>query len=478
MGKVTGFLEINREIPEDQSVQERIRHYKEFHKNLPEEKLRAQGARCMDCGIPFCHWGCPLGNIIPDWNDMVYRNRWKEAIARLHKTNNFPEFTGRVCPAPCEASCVLAINTDAVTIKEIERNIIDHAFREGWIVAEPPAKRTGKKVAVVGSGPAGLAAAQQLNRAGHFVTVFEKADRVGGLLRYGIPDFKMEKHLIDRRVSLMREEGIVFKTGINAGVDITAQDLLVQFDAVVLAGGAMVPRDLSVPGRDLRGVHFALEFLSQQNKRVAGDEIPPQESITATGKRVVVIGGGDTGSDCVGTSHRHGAISVRQFEIMPKPPEDRVETNPWPDWPFILRTSTSHEEGGERDWCVNTKEFIGENGQLKKLHCVRVEMDTAENGRPYFKEIPGSDFEIEADLALLAMGFVSPVKEGLLADLGVAFNPRGVVQVDENYMTSLPGVFAAGDMSRGASLVVWAIWEGRQAAKGVDLYLMGRTDLT
>ncbi len=478
MGKNTGFLEIQREIPVDQETKERIKHYHEFHSNLPVERLQAQGARCMDCGIPFCHWGCPLGNIIPDWNDMVYRNQWKEAIDRLHKTNNFPEFTGRVCPAPCEASCVLAINNDAVTIKEIERNIIDYAFQQGWVKPQPPTKHTGKKVAVVGSGPAGMAAAQQLARAGHSVVLFEKANRIGGLLRYGIPDFKMEKHLIDRRMNQMRVEGVEFRTNVDVGKDITVEELKKNFDAVVLTGGAMKPRDLPVEGRDLKGIHFAMDFLTQQNKRNAGDRIPEDESITATGKRVVVIGGGDTGSDCVGTYHRQGALSVHQFEIMPKPPNDHDPSNPWPHWPMILRTSSSHEEGGERDWQVNTKRFSGDKfGNVKKLHCIRVELDTGENGRPYFKEIPGSEFEVDADLVLLAMGFTGPVQEGVLSDFEVEFTERGAVRVDENYMSSVPGVFCAGDMSRGASLVVWAIWEGRQAAKGVDQYLMGETQL-
>ncbi len=478
MGNTRGFLEIKRETPADQSVNERTKHYKEFHGKLPAEKLAEQGARCMDCGIPFCHWGCPLGNIIPDWNDMVYRGRWKEAIDRLHKTNNFPEFTGRVCPAPCEASCVLSINNEAVTIKEIEQNIIENAFKEGWVIAKPSSVRTGKKVAVIGSGPAGLAAAQQLNWAGHYVTVFEKADRIGGLLRYGIPDFKLEKHVIDRRVTLMEEEGVEFKTSVEAGKDISAVDLRKRFDAIVLTGGAMKPRDLPVKGRDLKGIHFAMDFLTQQNRRLAGDTIPPEQEITAEGKRVVILGGGDTGADCLGTSNRQGAKEIHQFEIMPKPPNVRPENNPWPYWPFVLRSSSSHEEGGKRDWCISTKRFSGVNSFVNKLHAIRVELETGPNGKPFFKEVPGSEFEIDADLVLLAMGFVGPVKEGLLQELGIQFTQRGAVAIDENCMTSVPGVFSAGDMSRGASLVVWAVWDGRQAAKGVDLYLMGHTELT
>ena len=478
MGKVTGFLEIPREMPVDRAVEERTTHYREFHTKLPDEKLRQQGARCMDCGVPTCHWGCPLGNIIPDWNDMVYRNRWREAVQRLHKTNNFPEFTGRVCPAPCEAACVLSINCDAVTIKEIELNIIEHAFHEGWVVPNPPKIRTGKNVAVVGSGPTGLAAAAQLNQAGHTVTVFEKSDRIGGLLRYGIPDFKLEKRYIDRRMHLMQEEGVVFKTGIHVGVDLPANLLIDDYDAVLLAGGAMQARDLPIEGRELTGIHYAVDFLSQQNRRVAGDLIPRNRDITAKEKRVVILGGGDTGSDCLGTSIRQGAASIQQYEILPKPPLERTDSMPWPYWPFILRTSSSHEEGGNRGWSVSTKRFSGANGRVRKLHAVRVEFgDPHPDGRRPLREVPGSEFEIEADLVLLAMGFVGPVKEGLLHDLGVKISERGTVAVDENYMTSVPGVFAAGDMARGASLVVWAIWEGRQAAKGIDAYLMEYTCL-
>lgn len=479
MGKTTGFLEYKRQLAGEAPVEERLGHYKEFHLPLAEESLKIQGARCMDCGVPTCHWGCPLGNLIPDWNDLVYRGDWEEAIKRLHKTNNFPDFTGRVCPAPCEAACTLSINSDAVTIKEIELNIIDRAFKEGWVKPQPPKARTGKKVAVIGSGPAGMAAAQQLARVGHSVTVFEKQDRVGGLLRYGIPDFKMEKIHVDRRVDQMKQEGVEFKTGVNVGSEITADRLKMEFDAILLTCGAEHPRDLPIEGRDLKGIHFAMEFLALNNKRVAGDPIDDSRFISAKDKNVVIIGGGDTGSDCLGTSHRHGARKVYQFEIMPKPPRDRSETNPWPYWPFVFRTSSSHEEGGERDWSVSTKRFIGENGRVKKLQAVRVKMgEPGPDGRRPMIEVPGSEFELDADLVLLSMGFLGPVKKGIIEDLEVELTPRGSVAVDEDYMTSKSGVFAAGDTSRGASLVVWAIWDGRQAAKGIDKYLMGRTYLT
>ncbi len=477
MGKITGFLEYERELPPRRPVTERLRDWRELEGKHPEDRLQKQAARCMDCGIPFCHKGCPLGNIIPDWNDLVYRGRWKEAIDRLHSTNNFPDFTGRICPAPCEEACVLNINNDPVTIKQIETQIIEHAFKAGWVPAQMPQRRTGKKIAVVGSGPAGLACAQQLARAGQWVTVFERENRIGGLLRYGIPDFKLEKHLIDRRMEQMAAEGVTFRPNTNVGVDYPVADLRQDFDATVLAGGATWARDLPVPGRELKGIHFAMEFLPQQNKVVAGDAIPNQ--ITATGKRVVILGGGDTGSDCLGTSNRQGAKSVHQFELLPQPPGTRTpEVAPWPYWPMILRSSSSHEEGVTRDWSINTKSFSGDaHGHVKKLHAVRLEWTQGDNGRPVMREIPGSEFEMEADLVLLALGFLGPERGGLLSELGVQLNERGNVAVDKNWMSAVPGVFSCGDMRRGQSLVVWAIWEGRECARGVDAYLMGRTDL-
>jgi glutamate synthase (NADPH/NADH) small chain len=472
VGKVTGFLEYPREVPERRPVEERLRDWFEIYKEFPEEKLQRQGARCMDCGVPFCHTGCPLNNLIPDWNDLVYHGRWEAAIRALHATNNFPEFTGRVCPAPCEAACVLGINEPPVTIKNIERYIIDHAFRQGWVKPQPPERRTGKKVAVVGSGPAGLAAAQQLNRAGHWVTVYEKADRLGGLLRYGIPDFKMEKHLIDRRIDQMKAEGVRFVVNAHVGVSIPVAQLRQEYAAILLCGGAEEPRDLKVPGRELKGVHFAMEFLPQQNRRVAGDAVDPNSSILATGKQVVIIGGGDTGADCLGTSLRQGAKSVTQFEIMPRPPEQRSPSTPWPMWPLMLRVESSHEEGGVREWSVATTRLEGDaSGHVRRLHAVRV------GPPPDFKPVPGTEFSIDADLVLLAMGFTGPVKNGLLDELGVMLDGRGNVFTDENYMTSIPGVFAAGDMRRGQSLVVWAISEGRKAARAVDRWLMGVTRL-
>jgi len=476
MGKITGFLEYERELPARRPVQERLHDWRELEGKHPEEKLQKQAARCMDCGIPFCHKGCPLGNIIPDWNDLVYRGRWKEAIDRLHATNNFPDFTGRICPAPCEEACVLSINNDPVTIKQIEKQIIEHAYKAGWLVPQVPPQRTGKKVAVVGSGPAGLACAQQLARAGHLVTVFERADRIGGLLRYGIPDFKMEKHLIDRRMEQMGAEGVTFRPGTNVGIDLPVDALRQQFDAVALAGGATWARDLPVPGRELKGIHFAMDFLPQQNKVVAGDTVANQ--ITANGKRVVILGGGDTGSDCLGTSNRQGCLSVHQFELLPQPPETRTEDiAPWPYWPMILRTSSSHEEGVIRDWSINTKSFSGDaHGNVKKLHGVRLQW-VQDNGRPVMKEIAGSEFELDCDLVLLALGFLGPERPGLLTDLGVQLTDRGNVAVDRNWMSTVPGVFACGDMRRGQSLVVWAIWEGRECARGVDAFLMGHTDL-
>ena len=477
MGKITGFLEIKRETPKRRPVRERVNDWREVYLPFEAEKLKKQGARCMDCGIPFCHQGCPLGNLIPDWNDLVYRDRWREAIDRLHATNNFPEFTGRLCPAPCEGSCVLGINDDPVTIKQVEVGIIDHAFDEGWVVPVPPAVRTGKKVAVVGSGPAGLAAAEQLNRAGHSVTVFEKADRIGGLLRYGIPEFKMEKRVLDRRLALMEVAGIAFRTSVNVGETLPVETLCKDFAAVVLAGGAEWPRDLQIPGRELRGIHFAMDYLTLQNRRTEGDSVPDRDFITAKDRNVVIIGGGDTGADCLGTAHRQGARSVTQFEILPRPPEERdPDSNPWPLWPNIFRVSSAHEEGGVREYSVNTSHFSGLDGHVTTLHAVRVKM-VKEGGRLTFKNIPGTEYAMEADLVLLAMGFLGPRREGLLTSLGVTLTDRGTVWRDANWMTSVPGVFAAGDIQRGQSLIVWAIAEGRSAARGVDLYLMGRSDL-
>jgi glutamate synthase (NADPH/NADH) small chain len=475
MGKITGFLEIQRALPPRRPVAERLKDWRELEGKFDEPALQAQGARCMDCGIPFCHKGCPLGNLIPDWNDLIYRGRWKAAIDRLHSTNNFPEFTGRICPAPCEEACVLNINDNPVTIKQIEKQTIDHALKHGWVVPQAPARRTGKSVAIVGSGPAGLACAQQLARAGHLVTVFERADRIGGLLRYGIPDFKMEKHLIDFRMRQMEVEGVTFKAGVNVGVDITTADLKRDFDAIVLATGATRPRDLPVPGRELDGIHFAMDFLPQQNKVVAGDRIPDQ--ILATGKHVVILGGGDTGSDCLGTSNRQGALSVHQFELLPRPPASRTPDMPWPYWPMILRTSSSHEEGVIRDWSINTKAFHGKDGKVTELEAVRLEWVPGDNGRPVMKEIPGSEFRMRADLVLLALGFLGPEHSGVVTDLGLKTDERSNIAADARYMSSEPGVFACGDAHRGQSLVVWAIWEGRECARGVDEYLMGHTDL-
>ncbi len=470
MGKVTGFIEFERQTAERRPVGERVRDWFEIYKPFPEETLRSQGARCMDCGVPFCHNGCPLTNIIPDWNDMVYRGRWRDAVRRLHATNNFPEFTGRICPAPCEASCVLGINAPPVAIKQIEKEIVDRGFREGFVKPEPAASHSGKRVAVIGSGPAGLAAAQQLARAGHGVTVFEKNDRLGGLLRYGIPNFKMEKTLIDRRLDQMRQEGVKFEVNAHVGGNISVDDLRKNFHAILLAGGAEQPRDLPLPGRELRGVHFAMDFLRQQNRRNEGDTVPEDGAILATGKRVVIIGGGDTGADCLGTSHRQGAASTTQLELLPKPPAERSPLTPWPLWPMQLRVESSHEEGGTRDWSVGTTRFTGNgDGRVGALHAVRV------GPPPKFEPMAGTEFTIEADLVLLAMGFTGPVKNGLIEQLGAKLDPRGNVWADDDYMTTVPGVFAAGDTRRGQSLVVWAIAEGRKAAEGVNKYLAGET---
>ena len=471
MGKPTGFMDFTRQERTYAPAGDRVRHYDEFTNPLPDNMASQQGGRCMDCGIPFCHTGCPVNNMIPDWNDQVWKGNWKGALSTLHSTNNFPEFTGRICPAPCEAACTLNLDDQPVTIKTIECAIVDKGWEEGWITPVIPQKKTGKKVAVVGSGPAGLACAQQLARAGHDVAVYEKNRRPGGLLRYGIPDFKMAKNLIDRRAQQMEQEGVTFWTSMEVGKDIPAQRLTEHYDAVVLAGGSEHPRDLTIPGRDLDGVHFAMDFLIQQNQRNAGEPLPNQKDILAGGKKVIVIGGGDTGSDCVGTSFRQGAVSVTQIEIMPKPPAHENKELTWPNWPMKLRTSTSQEEGADRDWSVATGEFVaGEDGKLAALRCYQVDDN--------FQKIEGSEFELEADLVLLAMGFTNPVKEGLLEQLGVSLDARGNVAADtEGYQTSLPQVFAAGDMRRGQSLVVWAIREGRQAARAVDEFLMGQSRL-
>jgi len=474
MGKATGFIEIARKKTPTRPIAERLQDWNEVYLPHSETELRDQAARCMDCGIPFCHTGCPLGNLIPDWNDLVYRDRWKAAIDRLHATNNFPEFTGRLCPAPCEGACVLGINNDPVTIKAVEVSIIDRAFDEGWVTARPPEVRTGRRIAVVGSGPAGLAAAEQLNRAGHTVTVFERANRIGGLLRYGIPEFKLEKRFLDRRLNLMIEEGVMFRVNANIGVDVPIEQLRAEFDAIVLAGGATKPRDLPVPGRELAGIHFAMEYLTLQNQQNEGDDV---EVISAEDKHVIIIGGGDTGADCLGTTHRQGARSVHQLELLTRPPDERAETNPWPLWPNIFRTSPAHEEGGERLYSIATEKFTGNaKGHVTTLHANRVEV-VNNGGRLEFKPVPNSAIELKADLVLLAMGFLGPERNGMLDKLGVKMTERGTVWRDERWMTSVPGVFAAGDMQRGQSLIVWAIAEGRSAARGVDQYLMGRSDL-
>jgi glutamate synthase (NADPH/NADH) small chain len=495
MGKPTGFIEFNRELPSRRPVELRVHDWNEVYNAFPPAKVREQGARCMDCGIPFCHQGCPLGNLIPDWNDLVYRDQWREAIDRLHATNNFPEFTGRLCPAPCETSCVLGINADPVTIKQVEVSIIDRAWDEGWVRPEPPVKRTGKRVAVVGSGPAGMAAAQQLRRAGHEVVVLERADRIGGLLRYGIPQFKMEKRFLDRRVAQMEAEGVVFQPGVAVGIDVSGDQLRREYDAVVLAGGATLARDLAIPGRGLEGIYQAMHFLPMANRFALGDALeqraavfvkptPPygvgQDQvpyITARGKKVIIIGGGDTGADCLGTVHRQGCESVAQFEIVPRPPDHRAPNNPWPQWSNIFRVSSAHEEGCDREYSINTHEFLGdEEGRVRALRTTRVRMELRD-GRPAFVDVEDSEHLWEADLVLLAMGFVGPERGALLEQLGVEFTPQGNVRSDLNRMTTVPGVFTAGDMARGQSLIVWAIAEGRHAAAGVDAYLMGGTDL-
>ena len=472
MGELGGFLKYARELPTRREVDLRLRDWREVYKDFPLDRVRTQAARCMDCGIPFCHNGCPLGNLIPEWNDLVYRDDWREAIDRLHDTNNFPEFTGRLCPAPCESACVLGINADPVTIKQVEVEIIDRAFDEGWITPVMPTRITGKKVAVVGSGPAGLAAAQQLTRAGHAVTLFERADRIGGLLRYGIPEFKMEKRVLDRRLAQMEAEGTALRPGTNVGVDITASQLQAEFDAVVLSGGATVPRDLPVPGRELDGVHFAMDYLTPSNKVQEGDLA--QSPITAEGKHVVIIGGGDTGADCLGTAHRQGAASIHQIEIMPRPPDERAADNPWPTWPLVYRTSSAHEEGGERLFAVSTECFVGEGGRLSALRLYDVRQEMVD-GRPNFVKVEGSERELPCELVLLAMGFLGADRANLLDDLGVTIDERGNVARDQSFATNVDGVFVCGDMGRGQSLIVWAIAEGRSAAAAVDHYLTGES---
>ena len=477
MANSMAFVQIERRLPKRRPVEERVRDWGEVYNPFPEDKLTHQARRCMDCGIPFCHQGCPLGNLIPEWNDLVTRDKWREAIDRLHLTNNFPEFTGKLCPAPCEDACVLSINSDPVTIKQVEISIIEHAFREGWVTARPPAMRTGKRVAVVGSGPAGLAAAQELNRAGHLVTVFERDDRIGGLIRYGIPDFKMDKQLLDRRLSLLLEEGIVFRPNADIGGNVPAEELRRDHDAVVLALGALRPRELPVPGRDLAGIHYAMPYLTLQNRRNAGDHIPDDEFVSAAGKHVVILGGGDTGADCLGTAHRQGAKSVTQLQWRPAPPETRGQNNPWPEWGYVFRTSPAHEEGGERAFSISTREFLGEQGQVRAMRAVQVEVEDAGDRRARLLEVPGTEHEIPADLVLLAIGFAGPESHSVVRELGVELTERGTLAMNDEKMTSVPGVFAAGDAERGASLIVWAIADGRITARNVDRYLMGSTDL-
>ncbi|MGD8649880.1 MAG: glutamate synthase subunit beta [Desulfobacterales bacterium] len=478
MGKPTGFKEYNRELPGKRPVAERIKDFNEIYHPFPKEKLKTQAARCMDCGVPTCHAGCPLANLIPDWNDFIYRDRWRDALDQLLLTNNFPEFTGRLCPAPCEEACVLAINEPPVTIEQIEKEIIEHAFEQGWIKPEPPQQRTGKTVAVTGSGPSGLACAQQLNRAGHTVIVYERADKIGGLLRYGIPDFKLEKWVLDRRLNLMEQEGIHFAAGIDVGVDLKAQDLD-SFDALVICTGATIPRDLAIPGRDLKGIHFAMDFLTCQNKSSAGDDPAAIgfSPISAKGKHVIVIGGGDTGSDCIGTSIRQKAKSVTNFELFPKPAEDRPDDQPWPFWPVKLRTSSSHEEGCKRRWAILTKEFIGAGDRVVKLRTIDVKFVTNGQGQSEMREVPDTAREWPAELVLLAMGFTGPEPDSIVSSRGLKLDERGNIQTDRNYRSNVPGIFAAGDANRGQSLIVWAISEGREAARCVDTYLMGTSML-
>jgi glutamate synthase (NADPH/NADH) small chain len=478
MGKPTGFTEFTRQVPTRIPVKDRLKNYQEIYLPWSEELSKNQGARCMNCAIPFCHHGCPLGNFIPDWNDLIYRGKWKEALDALHSTNNFPEFTGRICPAPCEAACTLNINNDPVTIEYIEKAIADRGWDEGWITPHPPTWRSGKSVAVVGSGPAGMAAAAQLNHAGHLVTLYERNEVIGGLLRLGIPDFKLEKNVVQRRVDQMAAEGVTFVTNAHIGQNVPVSELKDKFDAIVLTGGSTVPRDLDVPGRELSGIHPAMDYLTMQNRTNTGAEFPESERITAEGKHVVILGGGDTGADCLGTAHRQGALSIHQFELLPEPPVERAEGNPWPQWPLILRSSAAHEEGGDRDYNIQTTSFSGSNGQVTKLHGIRLEWGPPdETGRPTMKELEGTEFEIEADLVLFALGFLHPEKNGMLEDLGVELDGRGNVTTTTDRMTNVSGVFAAGDMHRGQSLVVWALAEGRQAAHGVDKYLMGATQL-
>lgn len=478
MGKSTGFMEFQRRTPEKRTIAERLRDSRELYQEWPEQDIRNQGARCMNCAVPFCHTGCPLGNLIPEWNHLVYTGQWQSALTRLHSTNNFPEFTGRICPAPCEPACVLSINQDPVTIEYIEKAIVDKGFEEGWIKPEPPKTRSGKNVAVIGSGPAGLAASQQLNRAGHSVTLFERDEYIGGLLRLGIPDFKLDKNIVQRRVDLMGQEGVSFKPNTEVGIDISIDDLKKDFDAICITIGACEPRELPVEGRDLQGVHMAMDYLPQQNRRVAGDKIDPSKAISAEGKRVVILGGGDTGADCLGTAHRQGAEIVYQLELLPEPPENRRPNNPWPQWPLILRTSSAHEEGGSRDYNILTKGFSGNKGKVESLNAVRVTWGAPdESGRPIMEEVPDSEFSIEVDLVLLAMGFIHPEHKGLITDLGVELDGRGNIKTNADRMTSIPGIFAGGDSVRGASLVVWAIAEGRQVAHGIDKYLSGQSNL-